>query len=137
MMSSSNITVPTLTALMQPQTGIALDIPPYNIFTLRCVASVPDTVLLQKSFEWRNGGNVIGDNGNTVLISHHNNSKPQSISELTVNGLSVGSHTYFCSVSMLVPGGDTLVAHTSGSVTIQGRSFTVNHHNHNVYLCLF
>ena len=112
--------VPTLTAVMQPETGRALDVPPLNTFTLRCVADAPDNVLLQKSFQWRNGGNVISDNGNTILISHQDSSLPQSISELTVSSLTIGSHTYFCSVSMSVPGGVDLVAHSSGVITVNG-----------------
>lgn len=114
---------------MQPEVGTALDIVPYNTFTFRCEATAPNTVLLQKSFEWRNGGNLISDNGNTVLISHLNTNMPQSISELTVNGLSIGSHTYLCSVSMLVPGGVNLAAHSSGTVTVRGDVVVVYYHS--------
>ena len=114
------LTVPTLMAEMEPEVGIALDIVPYNTFTFRCVANVPDTVLLQKSFEWRHGGNLIRDNGNTILISDQNTNMPRSTSELTVNALSIGSYTYLCSVSMLVPGGVNLVVHASGTVTVRG-----------------
>ena len=105
---------------MQPETGTALDTPPYNTFTLRCAASAPDNVLLQKSFQWREGGNVITDNGNTVLISHRNTNMPQSISELTVSGLSVGNHLYFCSVSISVPGGVDIIVHATGTITVKG-----------------
>lgn len=109
-----------LTATMIPETGIALDIAPYNTFTLRCAARTPDSVLLQKSFEWRNDGSVINDNGNTILISHRNANMPQSISELTVSDLSVGNHPYFCTVSISVPGGVDIVANASGIVTVKG-----------------
>lgn len=112
--------VPTLTAVMQPETGSVLDVPPHNTFTLRCVATAPENVLLQKTLEWRNGGNIINDNGNTILISHRNTNLPQSTSELTVNSLIIGSHTYFCSVSMSVPGGVDLVVHASGVITVKG-----------------
>ncbi len=108
--------------MMQPQTGTALDISPYNTFTLRCAGSAPESVLLQKSFEWRKGGTVLSDNGNTVLISHHNINMPQSISELTVNELSTGNHLYFCTVSMSVPGGVTIVDHASGIVSVRGET---------------
>jgi hypothetical protein len=107
---------------MQPETGTALDNPPYNTFTLRCVGRAPDRVLLQKSFVWRNGGSVISDNGNTILISHRDTNMPESTSELTVTGLPVGSHTYYCSVSMSIPGGVNIVAHASGVVTVKGES---------------
>ena len=107
--------------MMQPETGTALNIPPYNTFTLRCIATAPDTVLLQKSFEWRNGGSVISDNGDTVLISHLNTNMPESISELTVNDLAVGNHTYFCTASMSVPGGVTIADDASGIVHVKGK----------------
>lgn len=127
--------VPTLTVEMQPPTGIALDIPPYNTFTLRCAANAPENVLLQKSFEWRNGGTVISDNGNTVLISHRNINMPQSISELTVNDLSVGSHTYFCTVSMSVPGGVDIAVHASGVVNVKGRNCNMITGHLNYHYC--
>lgn len=109
---------------MHPEVGTALDIPPYNTFTFRCAARAPDTVLLQKSFEWRNGRNLIRDNGNTVLISHQNTNMPQSISELTVNGLSIGSHTFLCTVNMMIPGGENLANSASGTVTVEGNAGT-------------
>lgn len=105
---------------MQPESATALDIAPYNIFTLRCVANAPEGVLLEKTFEWRNGGNIIRDNGNTVLISHRNTTMPRSTSELIVNNPSVGSQMYFCTVTMSVLGGVDLVAHSSASVIVRG-----------------
>ncbi len=106
---------------MQPESGIALDIPPYDTYTFRCAASVPESILLQKSFEWRNAeGSVIRDNGNTILISHRSTNMPDSISELTVNDLSIGSHTYNCTVGISVPGGVDIVAHATGTVNVKG-----------------
>lgn len=108
-------------AEMQPETGTALNVSPYNTFTLRCAASVPDTVLLQKSFEWSDGeGNPISDNGNSILISRRDLSAPKSISELTVNNPSIGNHTYFCTVSMSIPGGLNISNYTSGVVIVKG-----------------
>lgn len=112
--------VPTLMASMQPETGSVLDIAPFNIFTLRCAALAPDSVFMRKSFQWREGGTVISDNGNSVLISHHNTSMPQSISELIVSDLSIGRHTFFCTVSISIPGGVDLTIHASGIVTVKG-----------------
>lgn len=108
-------------ASMQPETGSVLDMVPFNTFTLRCAARTPDSVFLRKSFQWREGGTVISDNGNTVLISHRNASMPQSISELIVTSLSVGRLTFFCTVSISIPGGVDLTAHASGTVTVKGR----------------
>lgn len=112
---------------MQPETGIALDVSPYNTFTLRCTASVPDTVLLQKSFDWREeeGGSAISDNGNSILISRQDLSRPESISELTLNDPSVGNHTYFCTVNMSVPGGMNIFSHSSGILTVKGLNLVI------------
>ena len=106
--------------MMQPETGSALSIPPYNTFTLRCVATASDGVVLEKTFEWRNEGNVIMDNGNTILLSQRDTNMPLSVSELTVNDLTIGNHTYFCSASMLVPGGVNIVAHATGTIHVKG-----------------
>lgn len=127
-----SISVPTLMASMQPESGSVLDMPPFNTFTLRCAARAPDSVLLRKSFQWREGGTVISDNGNTLLISHRNTSMPQSISELIVSGLSVGRHTFFCTVSISIPGGVDLTIHASGIVTVKGR-FDIIHLHNNLY----
>lgn len=108
---------------MQPETAAALNVPPYNTFTLRCIATVPDNVLVQKSFEWRDEDNVVNDNGNTILISRRNTSVPQSVSELTVNDPSVGSHSYSCIVRMVIPRGLNIDGNGSGIVTVRGRCF--------------
>lgn len=123
--------VPTLMVTMQPEAGAALNIPPYNSFTLRCAATAPDGVVLEKTFEWINNGNVIMDNGNTVLLSYRDTNMPQSISELTVNDLMIGNHTYFCSASMLVPGGVNIVAHATGTIHVKGKNSqnTILHSN--------
>ena len=112
--------VPTLMVSMQPEIGSVLDISPFNTFTLRCAAFAPDSVFLRKSFQWREGGTVLSDNGNTVLVSHHNTTMPQSISELIVSDRSVGRHTFFCTVGISIPGGVDLTAHSSGIVTVKG-----------------
>ncbi len=111
--------------MMQPETGTALDVSPRNIFTLRCLASVQDNVLLPKIFEWRDEGGPIADNGNTILISHRGTSLPQSVSELTVSALSVGSYTYFCTVSLAILGGNNLVADVSGVVNVRGEMLAI------------
>ena len=109
-----------LMVAMQPERGVVLDVPPFNTFTLRCAARAPESVLLEKSFEWRSGGNVVSDNGNNILISHRNTRAPESTSELTVSSLSPGNHTYFCTASMSVPGGVDLTVHASGVITVKG-----------------
>lgn len=119
--SCTHILVPTLTVVMQPAAGVAVDIPPYNSFTFRCSANAPDSVLLQKQFEWRSGGRVIRDDGNMILISHRNLNMPQSISELTVNDLTIGIHSYSCNVRMSVPGGPDATAQTPGMVNVKGK----------------
>lgn len=119
------VAVPTLMTSMMPEMGSVLDIAPFNTFTLRCAAFTPDTVYLRKSIQWREGGNILGDNGNTVLIANHNTTMPHSISELIVSGFSVGRHTFFCTVSISIPGGVILTAHSSGIVTVKGMNLHV------------
>lgn len=139
MFCNATLVVPSLTATMQPESVTALDISPYNTFTLRCFADVPSNVLLLKSFEWRNGSTTISDNGNTILISDRNTNKAQSTSELTVDNPSAGSYTYVCSVTISIPGGADLVAQASSSVTVkgmvsmQGRYFCRSRH---LWLCM-
>ncbi len=124
-------TVPTLVAEMRPPTVTALDILPYNTFTLRCIANAPADVILQKTFVWRNGSNIIADNGDTVLIANLNTAMPESTSELTVNGPTIGTYTYYCTVTISVPGGLDISAFTSGVATIEGNLLVV----HSVLLC--
>lgn len=115
--------VPTLTVRMQPEIAAGLTVRPYNTVTLRCVASVPDDVLLQKSFEWREGDDVLTDNGATVVISRHNANMPESVSELTVNNPSIGSHAYFCIVRITIPPlarGLIIDGNASGNVIVRG-----------------
>ena len=109
---------------MQPPSVTALDVLPYNTFTLRCVASAPTNVILQKSFVWRNGSSVITDNGNTVLITNRDTAMPDSTSELTVNEPLIGSYTFYCTVSMSVPGGLDISTFTTGTATVEGIIFT-------------
>ena len=113
-------TVPTLTAMMQPQAETALDIPPFNTLVLRCIARAPDSVLLQKSFEWQREAEAISDNNMTIVISYPDTNMPQSISELTLTDLSIGIHTFFCTVNMSIPGGVDITVRVSGVVTIKG-----------------
>ena len=87
------------------------------------MASVPDDVLLLKSFEWREGDDVLADNGDTVVISRRNANMPESVSELTVNNPSIGSHAYFCVVRIVIPPmarGLILDRNTSGNVIVRG-----------------
>ena len=109
---------------MQPPSVTALDVLPYNTFTLRCVARAPANVVLQKSFVWRNGSSTIADNGNDVLITNRNADMPVSTSELTVNEPLIGSYTFYCTVSMSVPGGLDISTFTTGTATVEGIIFT-------------
>ena len=124
------LSVPTLTVRMLPEIAAALTVRPYNTATLRCVARVPDDVLLLKSFEWREGDDVLADNGDTVVISRRNTNMPESVSELTVNNPSIGSHTYFCVVRIVIPPlarGLTIGDNASGNVIVRGMMFSLIH----------
>ena len=113
-------TVPTLAVEMQPPAVTALDVLPYNTFTLRCVASAPTNVFLEKSFVWRNGSSVITDNGNNILITDHDIAMSVSTSELTVNEPSIGRYVYYCTVSVSIPGGIDISTFTTGIATVKG-----------------
>ena len=127
-MHSFQILVPSLTVEMAPETSAALTVLPYNIVTLRCVANVPETVLIEKYFEWRESDNVISDNGNSILISDHNTSQSESLSELTVINPSVGSYTYVCVVSLLIQNGLGIDGNASGVVTVRGKYVDIHNY---------
>lgn len=114
------ILAPTLTVIIQPDEVIALDRRPYNIFTLRCIANASENVMLPKSFIWRNGDNIINDNGNTVLIANHNSTMPNSISELTVYRPQTGNYAYSCEVNISVPGGHNISVSSTGRAIVKG-----------------
>ena len=99
------ILAPTLTVIIQPDEVIALDRRPYNIFTLRCIANASENVMLPKSFIWRNGDNIINDNGNTVLTVY----RPQT-----------GNYAYSCEVSISVPGGHNISVSSTGRAIVKG-----------------
>ena len=107
---------------VKPSAVTALDRIPYNKFTLRCIVSASEGVFLQKSFVWRNGDNIITDNGNTILIAYHNTTLPQSISELTIYRAAVGIYLYSCDVSISVAGGRDISVNDTGSATVKGNS---------------
>ena len=117
----SIVIAPTLKAGIMPEAGRILDIFPFNIFHLRCVAKVPESVALLKTFQWQDNGKIINDNGNSVLISHINVSMSESISELTVSSPPVGRYTYVCTANITIPNGESLIRHASAVLTVRGK----------------
>ena len=105
---------------VQPAEVTALDRRPYNIFTLRCIANASQGVVLPKSFVWRNGENVISDNGNTVLIANYDTMMQNSTSELTVYRPEIGNYAYLCEVSISVPGGQNISVNRTGTAIVKG-----------------
>ena len=105
---------------VQPAEVTALDRRPYNTFTLRCIANASEGVVLPKSFIWRNGDDIINDNGNTILIANHDTTQPHSISELTVYRPAIGTYVYSCEVSTSVPGGHRISVNDTGRATVKG-----------------
>jgi len=77
-------------------------------------------VVAVKVFQWEEEGFPIQDNGNSVLISSVNISMPQSYSDLTISGPSVGRHSYTCIVTLSVPNSDDLSVRATGVVTVNG-----------------
>ena len=122
-------TVPPISVSVHPSDTIALDIIPYNVFTLNCTAVAPDGVIEPKLFQWRLGDLpsqvIINDNGETVLISNHDLDSPQSTSVLTVIEQPIGTYTYNCSVSIDIPG---VFASASASVTVQGKNTRITYY---------
>ena len=115
------IAAPTLTSSITPQTSTILDVPPFNIFNLRCSSVAPESVATVKTFQWEEEGISISDNGISVLISNINISMPQSFSDLTKSGLSVGQYSYACIVTLPVPNGDNLSVRATGIVIVNGK----------------
>ena len=115
-----SLLAPTLTVAVQPAEVVALDRRPYNIFTLRCIANASKGVVQQKSFIWRNGDDVISDNGNTVLIADHDTMMSSSTSELTVYRPEIGTYMYLCEARVSVPGGHNISMNSTGRATVKG-----------------
>ena len=114
---------PTILVAVQPAEVTALDHRPYNIFTLRCIANASQGVVLRKSFTWRNGEDIISDNGNTVLIANYDTMMPNSISELTVYRPEIGNYVYLCEVNISVPGGQNISVSSTGTATVKGNVY--------------
>ena len=74
-----------------------------------------------KTFQWEEEGTLVRDNGVSVLISNVNISIPESYSDLTISGLSVGRHTYSCIVTLPVPNGNNLSVRATGVVIVNGK----------------
>lgn len=113
-------TVPSLSVRTDPTTALALDVVPYDTFALNCIATVPDGVVAAKSIQWLRDSTVISDNGETVLITFLNSTKPESRSELIVIGDPVGDYIYNCTSLLQVPGGPELTAFATAIATIKG-----------------
>ena len=56
-----------------------------------------------------------------MLISNINISMPQSFSDLTESGLSVGQYSYACIVTLSVPNGNNLSVRATGLVIVNGK----------------
>ena len=83
------------------------NIAPYNTFFLTCTATVPQGVVLPKSFVWRRriGSSItnlirLTDNGDSILINSTNLDQPTSTSVLMVKETSAGDYRYRCRVEL-------------------------------------
>ena len=115
------IAAPTLTSSISPQISTILDVPPFNVFNMRCSSIAPESVVTVKTIQWEEEGTIIGDNGISVLISYVNTSIPESYSDLTISGLSVGRHTYSCIATLPVPNANNLSVRATGVVIVNGK----------------
>jgi len=83
------------------------NIAPYNTFFLTCTATVPQGVVLPKSFAWtwKIGSSTtsltrLTDNGDSILINSTNLDQPASTSVLTVRETTAGDYCYRCRVHL-------------------------------------
>ena len=122
---------PVLTVSLDPPSVVALDVPPFNSFTLCCNGSAAvDNTAATMLVEWSKqmAGNavrtVLASNGASVNIS--TTTIPGSIiSELATVETSAGRYTYTCTVSVQEPGDDPVVENANATVTIRGMCFTI------------
>lgn len=116
----SSPTVPPLPVDVQPDTIVALNTPPYNVFSLICTASVPTGVTVEKTFTWMQNELLLSEDGSAVVINDNNVSLPDSSSQLTVSQAVGGVYQYVCSVSLAITGANVLMT-DSAEVTVRGR----------------
>ena len=108
--NSGHSFVPTDTTIQLNLTSNTTHLPniaPYNTFFLTCTATVPQGVVLPKSFAWRRriGSSItnlmrLTDNGDSILINSTNLDQSTSTSVLTVKETTAGDYRYRCRVDL-------------------------------------
>jgi len=108
--NSGHSFVPTDTTIQLNLTSNTTHLPniaPYNTFFLTCTATVPQGVVLPKSFAWRRriGSSItnltrLTDNGDSILITSTNLDQSTSTSVLTVRETTAGDYRYRCRVDL-------------------------------------
>ena len=113
--------VPTLEAYITPATVYALDVAPYNTFSLVCFAECPEGNVLLKKFSWFKEDMVINDDGVNTLITDFDITASNSRSELIRTGDPIQTYEYNCTVSMLVSDGLEITASSIAEVKVKGK----------------
>ena len=101
-----------------------LDAPPYNVITLSCIITQPETVTVPKSIEWKRTSNGVFDtpahNGENINTTSSDLSEPISTSWLIVSEEVAGLKLYSCCASSLVPVDEPVIYTESVEVTVKG-----------------
>ena len=120
------LTEPSFEAEIQPPNLISFDVEPYNTFTLYCTATVHDSVIIPKYFQWKQGPEgaeeILSANGVTVMIVHSNTNATSSSSVLTVTENTPGSYRFVCTANLqFSEAQDIISVSDSTSVLVRGK----------------
>ena len=127
-MAYSYILESSLLVTTSPVTSVdVIDVEPHNTFSIMCMATAPDSVIVPKSFQWErilqatSASETISDNGDFVTIVNSNLSSPTSTSTLTVRENTAGNYTYTCTATLQTLPGDPIISGTSSvCITVRG-----------------
>ena len=117
---------PAFEAEIQPPSLISFDVEPYNTFVLSCTATVHDSVIVSKSFQWKRGPEgaeeILSNNGDTLMIAHSNTNAITSSSVLTVTENTPGSYRFVCTANLqFSEAQDAVFVSDSASVLVKGK----------------
>ena len=121
-----NIIDPSLMVLVNPITQRALDVTPYNKFSILCNASSPQEIFTSKAVIWTQESpdgvsQTVFHNGLSTNITYYNLSNASSASTLSTYGLSMGIWSYMCRFSLQIPGDPPVRYSESAEVVVKGQ----------------
>ena len=115
---------PSLDVTVVPVTVTVLDIAPYNNCTLTCIATLPTSVGLAKTVEWRETTSGVmeslnpDNNAVDITTSYLDNATSMSLMSLRLD--TPGQRTFTCVASLQVPGDSLILQSDMVQVTIKG-----------------